>query len=125
MGREVMAVPGPITSELSAAPHQLIRDGAALIRDPSDLLAELGFGTPDRGGVAPSSATFEPPEASPEELLVLKALAGATPPDLVAARLGLPLSAVMAHLLRLELRGVVRSAGGRYERALAPGKDAR
>ncbi|HJV05661.1 MAG TPA: DNA-processing protein DprA, partial [Actinomycetota bacterium] len=41
--RDVMAVPGPVTSPLSEAPHALIRDGAALVRSPEDVLAPLGL----------------------------------------------------------------------------------
>ena len=39
-GREILAVPGPITSRTSLGPNQLIRDGgAALYREPDDLLS--------------------------------------------------------------------------------------
>jgi DNA processing protein len=41
-GREVFAVPGPIDSLASAGCHDLIRDGAILIRNVDDILAELG-----------------------------------------------------------------------------------
>src|SRR6185436_13042339 len=43
LGLDVFAVPGPVTSPLSEAPHELIRDGARLIRGPADLLEDLGF----------------------------------------------------------------------------------
>jgi DNA processing protein len=43
LGRDVFAVPGPVTSDLSDAPHRLIRDGAGLIRGPDDLLGDLGL----------------------------------------------------------------------------------
>lgn len=43
--RDVGAVPGPVTSRTSAGTHELIRDGAALIRDAQDVLDEiLGVG---------------------------------------------------------------------------------
>ena len=38
MGREVVAVPGNITSPLSAGSNRLIRDGAAPVLEPADLL---------------------------------------------------------------------------------------
>lgn len=42
MGRIVMAVPGPVTSALSATPNRLARDGAAtLVTSASDVLALL------------------------------------------------------------------------------------
>jgi DNA processing protein len=40
-GREVMAVPGNITSKPSWAPNLLIKDGAKLIQDASDVVEEL------------------------------------------------------------------------------------
>jgi DNA processing protein len=42
-GREVMAVPGHPTLETSGGCNALIRDGAALVRNAADVLAELGL----------------------------------------------------------------------------------
>ncbi len=40
-GREVFAVPGPIDSPTSTGPHRLIQEGAKLVQDVDDILAEL------------------------------------------------------------------------------------
>ena len=40
-GREVMAVPGRVTSAASRGAHALIRDGAALVESGEDIIAEL------------------------------------------------------------------------------------
>lgn len=40
-GRDVLAVPGDIRSELSDGPHQLIREGAALCANAADVLETL------------------------------------------------------------------------------------
>lgn len=42
-GREVFAVPGPITSPLSSAPARLIKDGAKLVETVEDILDEFTY----------------------------------------------------------------------------------
>ena len=42
-GREVFAVPGPVTSSLSKGPIDLIREGARIVFDPKEILEELGI----------------------------------------------------------------------------------
>lgn len=42
LGRAVGAVPGPVTSVASTGPHQLLRDGASLVADVTDLLSPSG-----------------------------------------------------------------------------------
>ena len=54
-GREVMAVPGNITSPLSAGSNRLIRDGAAPVLEPADLLQHF----PEFVRV-PSKASLQP-----------------------------------------------------------------
>jgi DNA processing protein len=113
VGREVFAVPGPVTSELSAVPLSLIRDGATLIRGTDDLLGDLGLRRP---GPAPSRS----PEAGADPGLaaVWEALSSSGPPDVIASKTGFPLPEVISVLVRLELLGLVREVGGRYERRL-------
>ncbi len=41
-GREVMVVPGPIDSAASEGCHDLIRDGATLVRNADDILTSIG-----------------------------------------------------------------------------------
>jgi DNA processing protein len=108
--RDVMAVPGPVTSPLSEAPHALIRDGAALVRSPEDVLAPLGL---EAG--AGNRATI--PGLTEDQRAVLGALAGTgLTLEAVASRAGLPPGVAVAALVELELRGLARAAGGRYER---------
>jgi DNA processing protein len=107
--REVLAVPGPVTSPLSDAPHALIRDGATLVRGLDDVLAVLGLEGGDDAETVPG--------LSEDERRVLGAMAGTgLTLESVAARAAIPPGAAMAALVELELRGFVRSAGGRYER---------
>ncbi len=43
LGRDVAAVPGPVTSYASAGPHSLIKDGAALVECGRDILDLMGL----------------------------------------------------------------------------------
>jgi DNA processing protein len=110
LGRDVFAVPGPITSPLSETPHQIIREGATLIRGADDLLADLGYAR------APADNAAVPAGLSDVELRVWRALATASLPDGVARAVGLAIPDAVTILIRLELRGLIRGVGGRYER---------
>ncbi|MGH8126991.1 MAG: DNA-processing protein DprA [Gammaproteobacteria bacterium] len=117
-GREVFAIPGSVRSPLSRGCHALIRDGAALVEQPSDMLATLEVPlaldfAPDAKVSAPASDAPDP-----EYALLLDAL-GFNPvtADTVAARTGLTPQTVSSMLLILELKGEVEvQAGGRYAR---------
>ncbi len=113
LGREVFAVPGPVTSPLSEVPLALIRDGATMIRGADDLLQDLGFDQrpPSVGG---------PPELPEDERRVYEGLTAPSLPDAVARAANASIPDAVAALTRLELRGLVRNVGGRYERRLAP-----
>ncbi len=112
LGRSVFAVPGPVTSPLSAAPLRLIREGATMIRGSADLLEDLGYGR--AYSVAP------PPHGLDEaERVVFEVVDGSVLPETIAASTGLSVPEAVAVLIRLELAGLVRSVGGRFERRLA------
>jgi DNA processing protein len=101
LGREVAAVPGSVTSSLAELPNQLIRDGAALVRDAQDVL-DLILGV----GVAAVERTGPP--LDDELAAVLAAVErGAASPDALALAAGLPGDAASVALARLELMGYV------------------
>ena len=110
LGREVFAVPGPVTSPLSEAAHGLIRDGAHLIRGADDLLHDLNLHT--------ESVSHPLPLLALAEEQVYATLRGPTLAEEIAASLEWPIADVVAILMQLELKGVVRCVGGRYERRL-------
>lgn len=118
--RMVLAVPGSVFSALSVGCHQLLRDGAGLVQNARDVLAELHGPTavlddplapPERLGVESA-----PPEGRDALLPHLSDGMPVDPGDL-ARRLGLAFSDVVARLTRLELDGVVRRTGAGYVRA--------
>ena len=110
-GRDVYAVPGSVTSALSAVPLQLIRDGATMIRHAEDLLEDLGL-------ELNADRVADQIELSDDERRVLARLAGPTLPDGVADAVGRGVPETVAVLMRLELRGLVRNVGGRFESTL-------
>ena len=123
LGREVFAVPGPVTSELAQVPLSLIREGATMIRGPDDLLDDLGLtgappgaGSPENGGERPAGE-----ELPADEAAVVAVLSGSCPVETIAARAGFSVPRTLAALGGLELRGLVRSRGGRYEVPARPG----
>jgi DNA processing protein len=111
LGREVFAVPGPVTSPLAETPLEIIREGATLIRGPDDLLADLGVG---RAAAPPA-----PPDLDPGERRVWDALSGGSLPDAIARQAGMSIPDAVTTLIRLDLRGLILSVGGRYERRYA------
>ncbi len=119
LGRDLGAVPGPVTSRASAGPNGLLASGAHVIRDAQDVLdAMLGPGRRqlDRGG----------PSLEPHLEAALAAVeAGESTCDAVAAATELSGPAAAAALARLELLGYLTcSSVGVYSRTLLPSSSA-
>ena len=114
--REVLALPGPVTSRASRGCNQLIRDGAKLVQTVDDILEELG---PMRAPVK-TDAGREVRNASEltlneVEQKVLDAIdESSTLVDQVIARSGLPAQRVIAVISVLEMRRLVRRLSGQY-----------
>ena len=109
-GVEVMAVPGDVRAAGSAAPHRLLREGAAACTGPEDLLAALSdrlsvvehAGRGDDGGpvdlsVLPAALTEVLREAWPRPVRT----------DQLAARAGVAVGAVLAAVTRGRVAGAV------------------
>jgi DNA processing protein len=118
-GREVMAVPGNITSRVSVGTNRLIRDGAAPVLEPADLLEhfpELTSSTTP-SDLAPAAKRPLPEALSAEEREVA-GLFGLEPihPDELATRCNRPIGEVLGILCGLEIAGVVEQRPGRVFR---------
>ncbi len=115
-GREVLAVPGPITSPVSLGANRLIQQGAKPALGTRDLLEEYGLAPTGAAAGAP------PPDLPPEERRLLRLLAeGHAVVDDLAQRLDRPVAETLALLTALELRGVVIQEPGKIFRpALSP-----
>jgi DNA processing protein len=127
LGRDLGAVPGPVTSRPSAGPNELLAGGACVVRDAQDVLdAMLGAGA--------RSLVRTGPPLDEELASVLGAVeAGATHADAVAATIGsadraaadgaepadLPARRASVALARLELLGYLAATPvGTFTRTL-------
>jgi DNA processing protein len=123
-GREVFALPGSILSPLSRGCHRLIRDGAALVESPEEVIAALA---PVAGRlrqslrerlaepVLPVAAATASPTPAAQKLW--QAL-GHDPTDMdqLVSRTGLTAAELSSMLLLMELEGRVVAQHGRYTR---------
>jgi DNA processing protein len=129
-GREVMALPGSLLAPQSQGCHALIRQGAALVVSPEQVLDELN-GLPAlsllnalseaAAAAGPAEGDAAAPSAGSSGQIddaVLRAL-GHDPMSLdgLINRCGWPAGALSAYLMTLELDGkVARLPGGLYQR---------
>ena len=112
-GREVMVVPGTITSPVSVGTNRLLRDGASPFLEVADLLRHY----PEVGPVpaqAPSpQATPLPAHLGPVERRAMELLrSGPVHVDTIAERLELPVGGVLGLLSGLELQGLAAAPEG-------------
>jgi DNA processing protein len=119
-GREVMAVPGNITSLVSAGSNRLIRDGAAPVLEAADLLHHFPELAPSLSNTATVMAGRALPEALLPEERDLAGLFGsvALHPDELAMKSKRSISEVLALISGLEIAGVIEQCPGRLFRRL-------
>lgn len=118
-GREVFAVPGPITSVTSQGTHELLRHGAALVGSVDDILEALRLipqPAARHAAQAEETGASEAPAALPDvERRVFVCVEDREPSyvDAIAQRSGLALPQVSSALLQLELKRLVRQLPGK------------
>lgn len=107
LGRAVGAVPGRVSTRGAAGSNQLLRDGAPVIRDASDVLDELF------GAGAHTRATAKPVEheLDPLQRRLVDAVEAGLDMDGICQFAGLPVGEARAALARLETAGVLRRDG--------------
>jgi DNA processing protein len=130
-GREVFAVPGSVRNPLARGCHALIREGAHLVEDAQQVLAELApllrglVAAPPAAGSDATRTPAVPPSPGEEPKLdadyqrLLAAMGyDAVALDELVRTTGLPVQELSSMLLVLELEGHVSSVpGGRYCRS--------
>jgi len=109
-GRKVFAVPGPITSSLSAAPLRLIEKGAKLVVSPEDVLRELKVKSAKLKVDGKKFASL-----SLEEKKIVKLLENENLHfDEIVRRLKLDSSKLATILSMMEIKGFIKNSGGSY-----------
>jgi len=110
-GREVLAVPGEITSALSSGTNALLRLGATPVTSAADVLDVLG--------VEPAVPSPLPAVAGPAAAVCAAIADAAITVDEVVRLTDLPAGEVAAALAELELLGLVTHADGVYRTAVS------
>jgi len=126
LSREVMAVPGPATSVMSAGCHHQIRELGAVLVTHAGAIVELVGSLTDGLAQPPPAAVKARPEdlLDPVALRVLEAVPVRRPslPAKLASVSGLSLDLVLQWIRQLELLGLVEGASGGYRLAETPGR---
>lgn len=107
-GRDVFAVPGPINSELSRGPGDLIKDGARLVFEAKEIAEELGIENVKNIKLALEGTSLNDTEKS-----ILDCLGNENHHiDEIGRMLNLNSANISASLLKMEISGLVRHLGG-------------
>lgn len=114
LGRTVAAVPGPVTSPLSAGTNALLAEGAVVVRDGRDVLDQLSAA----GSFAWLPDDEPTVELTPRLRRVFAAVESGRDPIAESGAAEAGVADVLAALTELELAGlIVRGPGGDYGRA--------
>jgi DNA processing protein len=112
-GREVLAVPGSVFNEQSRGCHALIKDGASLVRNWQDVIAEL----PNRlsNAFTNQKQDSEPEHLTEVEKSVIALLSFEQPShvDQIAQKAGIQSKDLLGTLVNLELKNYITQIPGK------------
>lgn len=123
MGKDVLAVPGPIDSPQSAGPNSLIQDGAGVVTAASDILdyipQQLRFGLDKRFFEKDPQIQPKPEEdLTPRQRAVMNAVGGGQASlDQIAEALGADVPEAASLLFELEVKGFLSCENGLYSKS--------
>ncbi len=109
--RDVLVVPGPITSPNHAGSNALLREGATAVTKSEDILQALGIPLQNT-----AEKTYE--HLLPEERAILEALASPKTADDLSRDTGMPVSRIHMLISTLEIKKCVAARLGTIERCV-------
>ncbi len=113
LGRDVMAVPGPVGAGRHAGSHRLLREGAGLCEGVADVLAALRLNVQAPAAVQGDDG---PAQGVAGQILALLEEGEALPLDALCTQAGTPAREALLALAGLEAAGWVRRVGGGWQR---------
>jgi len=110
LGKEVLAIPGSITSPQSATPHLLIKNGATLVQDSSDIFVALGLNTTSHLTTLDLTSLSE---IQQQIITTLQTQPQST--DQLVTSVNLPISQLSLELTSLELQSLIIKVGETWQ----------
>lgn len=104
LGKEIFAVPGRIDDALSEGCNQLIRSGAKLVLQPSDILEEFGILARE---FKKNNITLD----NSEKVVYASICLVPRSADDIADMTGMDVQRVIHHLVSMELKGIIHRVG--------------
>ena len=115
-GREVYAIPGPITSSLSEGPSALIKKGAKLVTSVNDILDDLGMEKKQNLELRMSNMQNL---SELEKRILMQIQEEEKHIDELSRNLKKPSFEISAALIKMEISGLIKNlGGGNYIRAI-------
>jgi len=113
-GRKIFAVPGPLTSEVSKGTAQLIKQGAEIVTEASDVLKHFGrvvrSEASHKGALHQGLIGLDGLEKKIMDNLKREPLEA----DSLARILSLPVSKISADLSLMQIKGFIKQEGNKY-----------
>lgn len=112
--RDVFALPGKITDEVSAGCNRLIRSNrAALLESPKDFIEAMGWQPSSKKQKHIQQQLFIDLDEREQKVMDLLKNKGNTGVDILAVESGIAMSQLSSLLLTMEFKGIIRSLPGK------------